>query len=278
MNIQTPDYTGNKLYDWLKANKQALVAQKKSGIKRADACYGINKLVDKADANKLLTMEEIGPDANQIKVRSVINTTRLFDSCKDVHFDGLWSKSLQENKENYLVREHDFCFAGVISDEVKAYTQKISWADLGYSYQGLTQALIFDSTITKANQAKDDDGLTMFDRYRMGKVKQHSVGMRYIKIFMAISSKMYEEEYAIWEEYFDQIANKEDAEEAGYFWAVTEGKIIEGSAVLKGANFATPTLSITQSKTEPLQDTPEPVKTTLKASDLSKFYNVEKHI
>lgn len=274
MNIATPDYTGNKLYDWLKVNKASLLTQKKSGIKRADSCYGINKLVDKVDANKFLSTEEIGPDATQLKVRSVINTTRIFDSCKDVHFDGIWNKSLQENKENYLVREHDFCFSGIISDEVKAYTQKISFSDLGYSYEGLTQALVFDSIIKKSEQAKDDDGLTMFDRYRMGKVKQHSVGMRYIKIFMAISSAMYEEEYEVWKEYFDLIANKEDAEQAGYFWAVTEGKVIEGSAVVRGANFVTPTIAISQSKQEPLQDTPEPVKTTLKASELINYYKL----
>lgn len=278
MNIATPDYTGNKLYDWLKANKAALLSQKKSAIKRADACASTIKLVDKDDANKVLGENEIPKDATKIKVRSVINTTKLFDSCKDVHIDGLWSKSLQENKENYLVNQHDFTFEGIISDNVKAFTQKIAWSELGYQYPGLTQALIFDSVIDKSEQAKEEDGLTMFDRYRLGKVKNHSVGMRYIKIFMAISSKMYEEEYAIWEEYFEQIANKEDAEEAGYFWAVTEGKVIEGSAVVRGANFATPTLTISQSKQEPSQDTPEPPKSTLKASELIKFYNPVNHI
>jgi hypothetical protein len=274
MNIATPDYTGNKLYDWLKANKTALTNQKKSAIKRADAVSGTVKLLDKDDVNKFLADSEIPKDATRLKVRSVINTTRLFDSCKDVHIDGLWTKSLNENKENYLINQHDFSFEGVISDQVKAFTQKMNWSDLGLSYSGLTQALIFDSVIDKSEQAKAEDGLTMFDRYRMSKVKQHSVGMRYIKIFMAISSKMYEEEYVIWEEYFNQIANKEDAEEAGYFWAVTEGKIIEGSAVLRGANFATPTLTISQSKQEPDNSTPEPTRVTLTASELMKHYKL----
>lgn len=37
------------------------------------------------------------------------------------------------------------------------------------------------------------------------------------------------------------VVNIEDAEAQGYFWAVLEAKIIEGSAVVKGSNYITPT-------------------------------------
>jgi phage anti-repressor protein len=46
------------------------------------------------------------------------------------------------------------------------------------------------------------------------------------------------EEKAIWDKYIDEIVNKEVAEEQSYFWAVSEAKAIEGSAVVKGSNFA----------------------------------------
>jgi hypothetical protein len=52
------------------------------------------------------------------------------------------------------------------------------------------------------------------------------------------------------------VANKSDIESEGYFWAVTEAKIIEGSAVLKGSNYATPTISVNIPKEiEPSLDT-----------------------
>jgi hypothetical protein len=45
------------------------------------------------------------------------------DSHKDVHLPGIWKKTLQENKDLYLLEEHKFLFQGIITDQVKAYTQ-----------------------------------------------------------------------------------------------------------------------------------------------------------
>ena len=80
--------------------------------------------------------------------------------------------------------------------------------------------------------------------------------MRYVKLALAVNDKDYKEEFAVWEKYIDRIANKEETEATGYFWAVTEAKVIEGSAVLKGSNYMTPTLSVNE-KSEPLEDTPK---------------------
>lgn len=242
------------LFDWLIANKSALTAQKKSAVKFADAVSFLAPLItEKGDTVK---QESIPASATQIKVRSVINTTKLLDSHDDVHIDGLWSKSIMETKDNYLVNQHDFTFEGIITDKVNVFTKMMSWKDLGYNYSGQTQALIYDSTIDK------EDSPMMFDMYRKGKVKQHSVGMRYIKLEMAINDKRYEKEQAVWDKYITHIVNKEDAEANGYFWAVTEAKNFEGSAVVKGANFATPTMNVTQTKNEPPSTRSEPDKST----------------
>ena len=92
----------------------------------------------------------------------------------------------------------------------------------------------------------------MFEQYAKGYVKEHSAGLRYVQLELAINSEAEwdKEEKAIWDKYYPLIANKEAADELGYFWAVIEQKIIEGSAVVRGSNFATPTLSV-----EPVQDT-----------------------
>jgi hypothetical protein len=90
----------------------------------------------------------------------------------------------------------------------------------------------------------------MFDQYTDGNVKEHSVGMRYVKLLLAINSdRQGDEEFKDnWDKYIDQVANRKAAEDQGYFWPILEAKIIEGSAVVKGSNSVTPTLEVSETK------------------------------
>lgn len=265
--ITRPEFENKEdLFDWLIEHKSALIAQKKSSVKHADTFVHVELVSDKGEAIKT---DSIPQDATKIKVKAVINTTKLFDSHEDVHIDGLWSKSIKETKDNYLVKQHDFTFEGIISDEVKASTKIMKWSELGYDFQGTTQALVYEAVIDK------NDSPLMFEKYRTGKVKQHSVGMRYVKAEMAINDSRYEKEFAIWEKYYPMIANKKDVDPKGYFFAVTEAKNIEGSAVVKGSNFVTPTLSVSQSKNEPPEGTqPEPGTPLKKLNELLNTKNI----
>ena len=171
------------------------------------------------------------------------------DSHKDVHLPNIWKKSLKENKRIMHLQEHQSSsFDKIISsgDDLKAYTKTMSWKALGFNVDGNTQALVFDSTV------KADRNKYMFNQYKEGYVDNHSVGMRYVKIAMAINSDEYPEEKAVWDKYYSEIVNNKEADDTGYFWAVTEAKVIEGSAVPMGSNPITPTLS---TKTEPSDDT-----------------------
>jgi hypothetical protein len=90
----------------------------------------------------------------------------------------------------------------------------------------------------------------MFEQYKNGWVENHSVGMQYVDYQVCINSgeewaKPYKEN---WDKYYPLIVNKEDADATGYFWAILEAKLIEGSAVLMGSNWVTPTL---ENKSEP---------------------------
>lgn len=264
--IDYPAYKEKQqLFDYLVENKSLLVAQKKSAVKNADGIsYIMPEEMLKEASNKAEAV--ISRDASKLFVRSIINTTKLFDSHRDVHIDGLWKKSLSESKDNYLVEEHKFGFKGIISDEVEAYTKLVTWKSINIPFEGSTEALIYDSILNK------DRNEYMFEQYAKKRVKNHSVGMRYVKLFMAISSPAYSEEFEAWNKYFDQIANKKEAEESGFFWAVTEAKNIEGSAVVRGSNWATPT-QITEEKQEPgstTLDYTEPSLDTQK-EEASKF-------
>lgn len=274
MNI--PVFTEKKaLFAWLKENKSALIAQKKATIKHADA-FSAAPVVMAAEAapvfgeKAIFEKQDISENAKKIKVRSVINTTKLLDAHGDVHIDQLWNKSLKESKDNYLVNQHNFTFEGIISDQVHAFAKQMTWKELGYDYTGQTQALIYDSVISK------DESPYMFEMYRKGKVKQHSVGMRYVKVDLAINDPDYEKEFEVWDKYFPMIVNAEDAKDQGYFFAVTEAKNIEGSAVVKGSNFATPTFSV-EEKSQPEQSTGvEPVQPTqmLDVKELLNHYKL----
>ena len=81
--------------------------------------------------------------------------------------------------------------------------------------------------------------------YKAQKINQHSIGLRYVDIQLALNSQVEDdqEEYAVWQKYYPSIINKEVVDKKGYFWAVTEADILENSCVLFGANSLTPTRS-----------------------------------
>lgn|SRR5574343_296139 len=234
--------TKEELFSELKKEKANLISLKKSAIKNADSfCYNTSTVLSSEKPYSTIK-EEINanngiPDSLNVKV--VINTTNFLDSHGDVHISGIWNKSLKDNKSFLHLQEHEREFDKVISDDAKGYVKTMSWAELGLPYQGTTEALIFESKIEKKRNE------FMLNQYANGWVKNHSVGMRYVQLDIAINSEAEwdKNEKANWDKYYPLIANKEVADDKGYFWVVTEAKIIEGSAVVMGSNSATPTLS-----------------------------------
>jgi len=236
------------LFKALRENKSNLISLKKSTEKKADSFNGYH--CDESIKNNLQNKAEGESEENMdsITVKIVINTTNFLDSHGDVHIDGIWNKSVKDNASFLHLQEHEREFDKVISDNAIGSVKSMEWSKLGLPYIGKTQALIFDSVIDKKRNE------FMLNQYKNGWVKNHSVGMRYVSMHLCLNSetKWDEEEKANWDKYYPVIANKELADEKGYFWAVTEAKIIEGSAVVMGSNSATPTL---ETKTEAVNDT-----------------------
>jgi len=242
--------TKEELFKALKDNKKELISLKKSITKQADAVsFGYSEDVILGEIKKEETNDNNNnPDVLNVKV--VINTTNFLDSHGDVHINGIWNKSVKDNVSFLHLQEHEREFDKVITDTAKGSVQSMTWKQLGLPYLGKTEALIFDSLIDKKRNE------FMLNQYANGWVKNHSVGMRYVSLNLAVNSEAEwdKEEKAVWNKYYSLIANKELADEKGYFWAVTEAKIIEGSAVVMGSNSATPTLN---NKTEAVDDTAE---------------------
>lgn len=121
-------------------------------------------------------------------------------------------------------------FSNVLFDNVsKAFDSGIQ----------MIEVLIYEAVIKKSRNEY------MFNQYKSGYVLNHSVGMRYLKLFFCYDNDeaIHAQEKANFEKYYPLILNKDDIGER-YFWYITEAKNIEGSAVVKGSNFLTPVLGM----------------------------------
>lgn len=236
---------------WLIKNQDELIMEAKMMVKEAD---GVLYLGHSSPEYVAITGKSASEDTEAALKRSlIINTTNIYDSHKDVHFNGIWNKSVSENKNIKFLQEHQMRFDKIIAhkDDLKAYVKEFTWKDLGFDFEGKTEALTFDAIIKAARNPY------MFNMYKEDEVDNHSVGMNYQKVQLAIN-KADDEDYAaqkaVWDKYFPMIANKNAV--GAYFWAVTEAKVIEGSAVPIGSNQYTPTRS--RSKHSEIIITPEP--------------------
>jgi hypothetical protein len=170
----------------------------------------------------------------------VINTTKILDSHNDLHINGIWSKSVKEQQGKiYFLSDHSMSVGSVIAypKDVNMRLMTSSWKDLGLDYEGETQALVFEVNKDKIRHSEAKHIIE-------NKIDiEHSIRMSYVKIELAVNSdeEDFKEEKSVWNKYYNQVANKEVADERGYMWVVKEARIHEeGSMVLRGSNHATP--------------------------------------
>ena len=224
-------------------NKADIIALKKAEIKTVKGGLSYVTL------NKNVATKGIYKNNEDKLERTIVGNTYLWmDSHDDVHSKNVFKKSIAERKSSiFHLHDHEFKITSKIGEPKDIYEKNISWKDLGVNKEGETQALFMDSEILK------EYNLQTFNGYKSDTINQHSVGMQYIKIDLAVNDDEYDDEYKVWSDNIDSIGNKEKAEDMGYFWLVREAKLIEISAVLLGSNELTPTLN--NKNIEPLKDT-----------------------
>lgn len=267
--------TGKELYNYLVANKQQLIAQKKSSIKTTDTVsYNPEYYTVKEKTSVKTLITDIPEEATKVRVKIVGNSAWWFDSQQDVLLPDCWNKSIKDGNGRLHLKDHTYKLEAEIGDVFNIYPQDVSLTDLGLNISGTTQALIYESDVQKSYDEKT------FNKYRKGKINQHSIGLNYKNILMAINDEDYKEEFATWNKYIDRIINREDAEKRGYMWIVPEIKLIEVSAVLLGANELTPTLEVgknTFAQPEPStveEPSNEPVFDWSAAIKTTNFFNI----
>ena len=241
-------------------NKAEIISLKKAEVKTVKG--GLTSV------SKTSAIKGVFKDSELSLQRTIVGNTYLWmDSHDDVHAKNIFSKSIQETKNVFHLHDHEFKITAKVGEPLKVYEQNISWKDLGVEKEGSTQALLMDTEIIK------DYNSQVFTEYKNNKINQHSVGMVYVKIDLAVNDPEYEDEYKVWSDNIDSIGNQEKAEKKEYFWLVREAKLIEISAVLMGSNELTPTLPEHEDPEEAdiITSTNEPTKVT---QDLLKRRNI----
>lgn len=281
MRVAIPQFkTQPELFDYLRANKKKLIAEKCLKPIKHDSNYGVEKVaVSKSFAQKAkepLPVVEI--EDGEIAVSVIGNTFNWCDSQMDVLFAGCATKTIKENGVKgkdliYHLKDHDTCTDDRIGYLTDIYEKEFSLQSLGLNMVGNTTCLVFDSLVKESLAGK------LYVQYVDKKVKQHSIGLQYVKIFMCINDPNDSEHFANWNKYFQFVINKDVITSVGYFWAVTEIKLYEISAVLWGANEITPTLEEEQKEIEPTEVTQkeEPLVSTHDTIKFIKSKNFYSH-
>lgn len=243
MRISIPDFENKKeTFDYLVKNKKSLIAKKKMGIVKSDPFYYSPAIIPGNGKTSFSVKEEgdVQPaDIDTLRVKVVANTANWIDSHMDMILEGAATKSIKERKHIIPhLYDHNHSVMAEVGDVVDIYPQKLHLRELGIDKEGLTESIIFVSDVKKSYNER------VFDRYKKGKATQHSIGLQYVKLELAVNDKGYEKEYDFFKKYYDLAINPEIADQYGYFWVVSEYKLIENSVVLFGSNELTGTLEV----------------------------------
>jgi len=247
--------TKEEMFKELKDNLDILIDKKKSEFQHsvdkgtAVSCKSLGGL-------KLSDTEKAAIQIDNDYYYIVVNSTNILDSHEDLHVDGIWNKSVQEQQgKNYLVTDHELEVAHVVVKKayIEMFVANVSFKSLGYPYDGNTQVLVYKFRKDKVINQGAKEWLESGDEI------EASVRMRYITIEFAMDSN--DPEYATekkrYDQYLPKIANKADFDYIQYFFIIKEAaNQRESSLVVAGSNHVTGNI-IQQKNNEPDKSTQE---------------------
>lgn len=217
-------------------NKVELSNIKKLAIKHTDGVSN-RPLKDSDSISK--SMELPNEDDNALQ-KVIANTYYWVDSHQDVHVKGTFTKSIKENLPKiYHLDNHDSKngFRSKVGNVKDIQEVEVKWEDLGIKKQGKTICVIGTTELI------EDYNKQVFDAYKNGEIDQHSVGMVYLDMQLAVNDKQYPEELKAWNEVYPLLGNPEEADRLGFFWVQKQAKLKEISCVLwDGSNALTPAI------------------------------------
>lgn len=249
--IKIPDnLKGKELFDFLRTNKKRLIAEK-TFKKRDKVCDQVfSESIAKSIKATKAVQEVVELTPGSVPVTLIGNTFNWCDSQMDVLFPSCANKTIKELGPKgkdliYHLKNHDTDVDDRIGYITDIYEQTIALKDLGLDMVGSTVCLLFDSEV------RESLCKSSYNQYLDKKVKQHSIGLRYVKIILCINDSNDAEHFKNWNQYYQFILNKPAVDSVGYFWAVTEIKLYEVSFVLWGANELSGVIEDNEDKSEP---------------------------
>lgn len=225
-------------------NKVDLINIKKIAVKHTD---GVSSLPIKENEN-IQKAIDLGLAFDGLQ-KVVANTYYWLDSHGDVHVRGCFTQSIKQNLSKiYHLDNHDSSggFRSKVGNVREIKETTVKWRDLGVDIDGETISLIGYTELI------EDYNKQVYNAYKLGQIDQHSVGMQYVNIVLAVNNPEYEEEFKNWNEVYPSLGNKSKADAMGYLWVIREAKLKEYSCLLwNGSNELTPAVK----NIEPLEDT-----------------------
>ena len=212
-------------------NKEELVAIKKMAIKNSDTVCTL-PIKDVSETIKLAMEDET------TNKRVIANTYYWLDSHGDVHVKGCFTKSIKESGNRiFHFDNHKHSFADKVGNVKSVKEVAMNWIDLGIDKEGKTICLIGETELIEEYNKQ------VYQAYKNNEITQHSVGMIYVKIDLAVNNPTETEYYKNWNDVYPLLGNPEKADQNGYFWVIREAKLKEYSCVLwDGSNSLTPTI------------------------------------
>lgn len=241
MRIKYPDLKGEELLNYLVKNKAELINQKKSMPIFSEACLTSPSIISGTTQGKMTVVKSIHEDeeVDKMEVRVVANTANWIDSHMDMLIPNSAKRSI-DNRKGLIPHIHDHIhkITARVGEVKDILLSDLSFAELGIDGfgSGSAQSIVFITELIKSMNP------VVFNQYKLGQINQHSIGLHYIDLALAVNSEDFKTELATWNEFFPQVINKEIAEQKGFFWVVKEIRLLENSAVLFGSNEITPTL------------------------------------
>jgi len=216
-----------EMFKALKANKEVIVASKKSKIFKSFE-KGIGVSAKSIDISKLdTTTKGILTDPDHYYI--AVNTTKVLDSHSDLHLDGIWNKTVKDQQgRNYLLMDHKMEMTSTVAkkDKVEMFIADIPFKAVGKDYDGNTQALIY-------KVHKDDIIHELAKEWlESGDDIEASVRMQYVDLDLAMNSQAKEDatELKLYNDNLENIANKNEFESIDYFWVVKQAKNVGESS------------------------------------------------
>lgn len=249
--------------------KDELIAIKKTAIKYSDIVKTSQLKEDSENVLKIQIADGQTEESNTVKV--IANTYYWMDSHGDVHVKGCFTKSIQESiAKIFHFDNHNHSFNSKVGNVKTIEEKKVKWSDLGVSKDGTTICVIGETELI------EDYNCQVYDAYKAGEIDQHSVGMQYVNLQLAVNQPTEVEAYKLWNDIYPLLGNPELADKNGYFWVVKEAKLKEYSCVLwQGSNSLTPTIKDNEAVEEDTSKQ-EPTEVTQEKKTKQFFINLSK--